>query len=269
MKFREVQDQMGRWLKVPEQPQRIISLVPSQTELLCDLGLDDRVVGITKFCIHPDKWFRTKTRIGGTKKINFEKIRALEPDLIIGNKEENSQTDIERLSAEYPVWISDIITIDDALDMIQAIGNLVNQHAKSSNLVSKIKFELQDQIFKTKPRVLYLIWKDPFMVAGKATFINHMIEVAGFQNAIKEDDSRYIELNDQEIKHINPDYLFLSSEPFPFKGIHLDQMKEQFPTTAIVDVDGEMFSWYGTRLLQAPRYFSALRDRVKYVRGGH
>lgn len=260
---------MNRRVRVPENPQRIISLVPSQTELLYDLGVGDRVLGITKFCVHPESWFLFKTRIGGTKKVDFDKIHSLNPDLIIGNKEENSQSDIEKLSSDYPVWISDIITIDDALEMIQSVGDLVNEQDSSTNLLYKIRQELIKQIFDTKPSVLYLIWKDPFMAAGKATFINNMIEVAGFRNAIEEDSSRYVELTDHEIKQINPDFLFLSSEPFPFKGKHLDQVKKQFPTITIVDVDGEMFSWYGSRMTLAPSYFSELRDRVKIVQGGH
>jgi ABC-type Fe3+-hydroxamate transport system substrate-binding protein len=101
-------DQMGHTISLAQSPQRIVSLVPSQTELLYDLGLDEETVGITKFCIHPEEWFRTKTRIGGTKQFHFDKIDALKPDLILGNKEENEELQIRRLQESYPVWMSDI-----------------------------------------------------------------------------------------------------------------------------------------------------------------
>jgi ABC-type Fe3+-hydroxamate transport system substrate-binding protein len=108
MKMSSLTDQMHRTVQVPAAPQRIVSLVPSQTELLYDLGLGERVVGITKFCIHPETWFKTKHRIGGTKKVDMDKVRALKPDLIIGNKEENDRNDIQTLEKEFPVWMSDI-----------------------------------------------------------------------------------------------------------------------------------------------------------------
>ena len=117
-------DMTGRRIHLPPIPQRIISLVPSQTELLYDLGLQDRVVGITKFCVHPNIWFRTKTRVGGTKQLHPKIINDLHPDLIIANKEENDKEQIEALSQKYPVWISDIKSLQDALCMIESIGQI-------------------------------------------------------------------------------------------------------------------------------------------------
>ncbi len=112
-------DQTGREVSIPSHPQRIISLVPSQTELLFDLGLEEQVAGITKFCVHPEKWFRSKTRIGGTKNIKSALIHQLQPDLIIANKEENVKEQVEELAAHYPVWVSDIHDLQSALDMIR------------------------------------------------------------------------------------------------------------------------------------------------------
>ena len=123
--MKSVTDQMQREIKIPNSPQRIISLVPSQTELLFYLGLEKEVVGITKFCVHPREQFKSKTRVGGTKKYHFDRIKKLQPDLIIGNKEENDQTQIEQLAKEYPVWMSDIISFEDALDMIERIGKII------------------------------------------------------------------------------------------------------------------------------------------------
>ena len=116
--MRSVTDQTGRSITIPDSPKRIISIVPSQTELLFDLGLSDEVIGITKFCVHPEEWFRKKTRVGGTKQLNMETIRSLQPDLIVANKEENEQVQVEDIAKEFPVWISDIKTLSDAKRMI-------------------------------------------------------------------------------------------------------------------------------------------------------
>ena len=132
-------DQMQQKVKIPTQPCRIISLVPSQTELLFYLGLDKEVVGITKFCIHPHVMFKSKPRVGGTKKYYFEKIKSLKPDLIIGNKEENDQAQIELLKKEYPIWMSDILTLEDALEMILEIGKMVNKKSAANKLIKNIK----------------------------------------------------------------------------------------------------------------------------------
>jgi len=130
---------MGRKVDAPVHPQRIISLVPSQTELLFDLGLGDRVVGITKFCVHPEVWFRTKPRVGGTKKVDLEKVRKLEPDLIIGNKEENERADIDALAAEFPVWMSDVRHLESALDMIHRIGMITGTVDQAGEITDPIR----------------------------------------------------------------------------------------------------------------------------------
>src|SRR5215472_11297728 len=119
-------------------PQRIISLVPSQTELLYDLGLDEEVVGITKFCVHPEKWFKTKTRVGGTKNIDTQKILSLKPDLLIANKEENVKGQIDALQKFTQVYISDVKNFADAISMISAVGKLVGKEFKSTTLIKEI-----------------------------------------------------------------------------------------------------------------------------------
>ena len=134
-------DQLGRTVKLNDFPKRIVSLVPSQTELLFDLGLEDNVVGITKFCIHPASWIKSKHRVGGTKNLNFKAIEKLKPDLIIANKEENTQSEIERLMNLYPVWISDIGNLDDALRMIVDVGELT--HTKESAIEMAVFNEKQ------------------------------------------------------------------------------------------------------------------------------
>lgn len=243
---------------MPEMPQRIISLVPSQTELLFALGLEDRVVGITKFCVHPEQWRGEKTIVGGTKQVNFDVIESLNPDLIIGNKEENDREFIEQLSTKFPVWMSDIHNLNDALDMIEMLGEIVNKPLESEALVVDIieQFEALNEVeFQTK-KTAYLIWRKPFMAAGQNTFINDMMKKVGFENVITED--RYPELSLEAIQSLQPEVILLSSEPYPFKSEHLEELKVICPVAEIKLVDGEMFSWYGSRLLKAPTYFKTL-----------
>jgi ABC-type Fe3+-hydroxamate transport system substrate-binding protein len=235
--------------------------VPSQTELLADLGLGDRVAGITKFCIHPEEWRKTKTIIGGTKKFNLEIIQALNPDLILGNKEENYPEGIDELQKCYPVWMSDIVTIDDACRMILQIGDLTGTSEEASALEERIKNELAS-IPKLKPQnTLYLIWKNPWMAAASGTFIHEMLFNSGLQNCL-ENRIRYPELTSDEIRILNPDLILLSSEPYPFTTKHIDELQQLCPNAKILLANGEMFSWYGSRLLKFPAYLESFRKAL-------
>lgn len=254
-------DQLGRVVRVPEHPQRIISLVPSQTELLYDLGLGERVVGITKFCVHPEEWFRSKPRVGGTKKVDMDKVRALMPDLIIGNKEENERADIEALEREFPVWMSDVRDLKDAQDMITAIGSVTGTEVRAEAINQRISeaFEgLPDPAERLS--TAYFIWRDPLMVAGGGTFIHDMMRRAGYENAFASRTERYAEITPAELAAADPDVILLSSEPFPFKEEHIAEFSMICPGTPVRLVDGEFFSWYGSRLMRAPAYFTGLRQ---------
>lgn len=251
----EVRDQLGRIIQIPDNPRRIISLVPSQTELLVSLGLADRIVGVTKFCVHPD-WIKDeKAIIGGTKNYRFDVIDELQPDLIIGNKEENEKDGIALLAEKYPVWLSDIYSLEDNYDMITSFGEIFQVSEIAAAMNEKIRFGFA-QPLASKGSAVYLIWNDPMMAAGSHTFIDHMLEVAGFENLIKHE--RYPELTTRELQELNPEYLLLSSEPFPFKKKHLDQFITLLPATKIYLVEGESFSWYGSRLISARNYFESL-----------
>ncbi len=249
---------MGREVTLPSYPQRIISLVPSQTELLYDLGLGDKVVGITKFCIYPDEWFKSKPRVGGTKELKHDIIKNLKPDLIIGNKEENRQEDIEALMQHYPVWMSDITTLEDAAEMVLGIGEITNTKPAAKDIVSQLKTGFSTIApMDEKPTVLYLIWK-PYMAAGTDTFINTMLGLLGFKNII--DKPRYPKITPEQLFQLKPNYIFLSSEPYPFKEKHIADLQALSPQSKILLVDGEMFSWYGSRLIKAIEYFKVMRD---------
>ena len=257
-------DQMGRKLALRHPPQRIISLVPSQTELLWYLGLEETVVGITKFCVRPPEWFRSKQRVGGTKQLHYDRIEALCPDLIIGNKEENQKRAIEQLAQKYPVWMSVIHTLNDALDMMLQLGKITQKEKQAKQLQNQLlsDFQYLEQAPKTKPaQVVYLIWKNPYIVVAKNTFIDYLLTLAGFENCFAHME-RYPQVTKEQIREANPDFIFLSSEPYPFKEKHINDFRTTYPNAGIELVDGEVFSWYGSRLLGFKPYVMSLRHRL-------
>jgi len=261
-------DQLNREIEILCPPKRIISLVPSQTELLYDLGLDKEVIGLTNFCIHPIEWFYSKTRVGGTKNINFKKIEQLKPDLIIGNKEENEKEQIEKLMTDYKVWMSDIYNLNDALNMIVQLGALVSRPTAASLIKLKITEEFMQLLnFKKElsvsTSVAYLIWRKPFMVAGSNTFIDDMLSHCNFTNVFAK-NSRYFEISEQKIAEAMPEIILLSSEPYPFKEKHIQEIQNLCPNSKIILIDGELFSWYGSRLLKAASYFKKLIIKKTY-----
>ena len=254
-----VTDQMGRRVAVPFPPQRIVSLVPSQTELLFDLGLGENVVGITKFCIHPVEARAKSTVIGGTKNFNFEKIAALEPDLIIGNKEENYQAGIEQLATNYPVWLSDISNLPEALDMIRRVGFISGAKEKAEAMATEIDASFAALATdETAISAAYFIWRKPYMAAAKGTFINDMLLRAGFSNVFAG-QARYPTISAEQLAAAAPQCILLSSEPYPFNEKHLAEFQAICPDAKIGIINGELFSWYGSRLRKSAAYFSQLR----------
>jgi ABC-type Fe3+-hydroxamate transport system substrate-binding protein len=257
-----VQHQTGKLLlPLSHPPLRIVSLVPSVTELLFDLGLNNEVMGITKFCVHPREWFQSKTRIGGTKKVNIEKIKALKPNLILANKEENVKEQVDELARHFTVYVSDIVTVDDAFEMIKDTGVLTGTETKAAELVQQIDASFQELNFQQQAKAIYLIWQKPYMSIGGDTFINSMLQKAGFSNLLAY-TNRYPEVTVEEIKKLKPEVLLLSSEPFPFKQKHINELKELTGIQKIILADGEIFSWYGSRMLHAAAYFVKLRESL-------
>jgi ABC-type Fe3+-hydroxamate transport system substrate-binding protein len=258
-------DQLGRDVNLPEVPKRIISVVPSQTELLFYLGLDYEIIGITKFCIHPADKFKSTAKIGGTKKLDIAKIKALKPDLIIANKEENERSQIEELMTFCPVWISDVSTLANAIYMIERVGVLVDKEMEAKALSQAINQQFNNlTIQQTNLRTAYFIWRKPYMVAGKNTFIDSMLQKCGLTNAFNTD--RYPEIDSNALIKSKPDVILLSSEPYPFKEKHIAEFKALWPSAIIKIVDGELFSWYGSRLLYAPEYFKKLITELKSLK---
>ncbi len=252
-------DQLDTVFDFLETPKRIVSLVPSQTELLVDLGLLKQLVGITKFCIHPKKLLDNVPVVGGTKTVHLDRIKALQPDIIICNKEENTKELVASCAKIAPVWVSDIYTIAESLEMISLLGKLFKKEERALQIITNIKKEQTSfSAFianKNVRKVVYLIWKNPFMAAGQDTFINDLLKINKFENIIKEPRSRYPEINIESLKEA--DLILLSSEPFPFKQSHLRGLKEALGKDLRL-VDGAYFSWYGSRLQDAFSYFKSL-----------
>ncbi|MFT6801517.1 MAG: ABC-type Fe3+-hydroxamate transport system substrate-binding protein [Salibacteraceae bacterium] len=244
---------------------RIVSVVPSLTELLIDLGLENALVGVTRFCIHPKEKTRRIQKIGGTKNLKVLDIIKLQPDIIIANKEENSQQDIVELQKHCDVLLTDIFNLNDSLSAIEEIGCRTEKTKEALALIHQIKLEfsnLKDLPILENNTIAYLIWGKPIMLAGRNTFINNLIELMGGNNILVNPLSRYPEIQLSELQSLQPDLIFLSSEPFPFAKKHLDQYKKDFPRAKILLVDGELFSWYGSRLKLTPAYFRELHTEI-------
>ncbi|AVR45680.1 cobalamin-binding protein [Christiangramia fulva] len=254
----EIRDQLGRKIHLSKVPERIVSLVPSQTELLVDLGMEKNIVGITQFCVHPSYLKKIKTRVGGTKKVNFRKIHELEPDLILCNKEENTPEMVSELEKIATVHISDVVTIEDAFDLMLQYGKMFDRENFAQTMIGAIRKKLDNlrDSLKDKPvkKVAYFIWKAPYMLAGQNTFINSLLEINNFENAVKE--NRYPQMSLKEIKNLEPELCLLSSEPYSFTEEHKKELQPHFSEVKLVD--GEYFSWYGSRLSEALDYFKAL-----------
>jgi iron complex transport system substrate-binding protein len=265
----EFEDQVGRRFQLNKVPGRIVSLVPSQTELIVALGMQESLVGVTKFCVHPKELRKTKTVVGGTKQVHIDKIKELSPELIFCNKEENTREMVAELEKIAPVHVSEVKTVLDNNKLIKAYGSLLHCEEKAGCLIAKIEKARTDfrTLCKNKPSktVLYFIWKDPWMVVGGDTFINEMLEENNFQNLY----SHRLRYPETDLKNLSvsqlPELVFLSSEPYPFKEKHQKELQAYFSNSTIVLVNGEYFSWYGSRLEKAYSYFEKLHRRLEKI----
>lgn len=239
---------------------KVISLVPSITEALFDLGLTEKeVIGRTKFCIHPDEKVKNVEIIGGTKNINIEKIKSLQPDLIIANKEENVKEQVEALMEDFKVVVTHVETVEDNYYLVKSLGNIFHQEEKAKAYNLKTYEVLNQAKINSNIKVAYLIWKNPYMTIGSDTFIHHILTEIGLENSFK-DQTRYPEITVEDLA--KTDIIMLSSEPFPFKEKHIEELKAFYPDKKIMIVDGEAFSWYGTHIAKCGEYFKDLVSEI-------
>ncbi len=260
-------DARGHRIALETPPRRIVSLVPSQTELLAYLGLDETVVGITRFCERPDHWRSEKTIVGGTKQVDVDTVQSLNPDLVLANHEENTAEDVAALDEIAPVFVTEVKTVTEALEMIRTVGLLTDTSAQTSTLAGTIISRFESLPEFPPLRAVYLIWREPFMTVGGDTFIHDVMAWGGLEN-VYEDQTRYPEVSLNALAEKNLDVVLCSSEPFPFheKDKFTADLEEALPDTPVEIVDGQPFSWYGPRLLETPSYVQELRERLPIPR---
>lgn len=245
---------------------KIVSLVPSITEALFDLGLtENEVVGRTKFCIHPQDKIKNVPIIGGTKNINIEKIKALQPDLILANKEENVKDQVETLMDDHKVMVTNIDTIEDNYYLLKNLGKLFGKEDRAQLFNLKIYDVLNQAKLESPVKAAYLIWKNPYMTIGSDTFIHRILSEIGFENIFK-DKTRYPQITTEDL--VEADVIMLSSEPFPFKEKHIEELQVFYPDKKIMIVDGEAFSWYGTHIAKCENYFKELLTEIHSMQQG-
>ena len=258
-----IKDQLNRLLKIKNRPNKIISLVPSISSSLYDIGLDNEVVGITHFCKFPKHWKKSKTIIGGTKDLKIDRIAKLKPDLIFASKEENTEKDVLELQKIAPVYVSDVNDFKTNQTFLEDLGIIFDKKNIVEKIIKNIN-EKENLLNKNKQsyKSIYLIWKEPYMTIGWDTFINYMMQKAGFMN-LYNDKKRYPATSIDEMKSLNPEIIFLSSEPYPFKEKHIKEFQNIFPNSLILNVEGEAFTWFGTYQQKGLEYLIDLKAKIR------
>ncbi len=232
---------------------RLVSLCPSLTELLFDLGVGEQVVGRTRFCIHPAGDVDRVERVGGTKNPKIDRIVALQPDLVFMNEEENRREDADVLREQgVRVHASLPRTPEETAAMVRAIARNVQRAEAGERIAADIEQQARDVRARAgarRVRYAYLIWRDPWMTVSDDTFVAEMLKLPGGENVFGKRPVRYPVVTPIELTEAHPELVLLSTEPFPFTDRHADELAEQ--TGLAVDrfriVDGELLSWHGSR----------------------
>ena len=255
-------DQLGRKVHISDKPQRIVSLCPSETETLASLVAPTRIAGCTLYCRYPHALVADLPKVGGTKKLDFDAISALKPDLIVAVKEENDKEQIEALAETYPLIILDPVDHQTTFESIDLLGQAVGEQSKAENIIRDLESAIE-QLPKAKgQRALYLIWRKPYMAVGADTFIDAMMQSIGLTNAASGLTGRYPALDDSAIAQAAPDIILASSEPFPFEEKHRSELLDRFPNCSVHFVDGEAFGWHGVRSLKVRKTLNELVQAI-------
>lgn len=237
---------------------RVVSLCPSLTETVADLGASSALVGCTKFCVHPAELVEWLPKVGGTKDPRIERILELRPDLVLLNEEENRREDAEALAAAgVECHVSFPKRVEHVPPLIEDLGRRLGVPERGSELAAELRTEIDVPISGgTAPRVVYLIWRKPWMSVNGNTFISNLLAAGGMRNALDACEERYPNLQAEDLLALAPDRVLLSSEPFPFADKHRDELVEAtgWDAERFEFVDGERLSWHGTRCLAGLRY---------------
>ncbi len=249
-------DELGRTLALRNTPQRLISLVPSLTEYLFYLGLGQRVVGVTDYCIAPAAGVATLPKVRGTKNPDCAAISALQPDLVLMNKEENRERDVLALAeAGLSVYVTDITTVAGARATLARLAELLDCRAQAAGLLAEIDAELA---LAPPPSVRYAaaIWRDPWMFVGSATYADDLLAHCGGRNIAATWEGRYPRAELAKLAAQQPNLLLLPDEPYRFSAADLPAVAGVAPRIALCD--GMALTWYGPRTHQALRTFRQL-----------
>ena len=250
---------------------RIVSLVPSLTECLFELGLGPFVVGRTGFCIHPADQVRDVAKVGGTKSIDIEKVRDLSPTHVVVNREENPRDPVDQIRQFVPnIVVTDPVTVGDNILLYRQLGEVFNVMAAAERLVTRFETvhqRLLSQNFSSL-RLIYLIWRDPWMTVASDTFISQMLAQAGMLTVPDTtargplpDAARYPEITEEQMANAKPDLILLSTEPYRFQESHCELIRriDGLDATPCRLIDGEMTSWYGPRAIKGVEYLNDFR----------
>lgn len=254
-------DARGVPVSLPAPPRRIVSLVPSTTETLFELGVGDRVVGVTRFCVHPRDALAGRVRVGGTKDLELDRLAALDPDLIVANAEENSREMFAAIEGRWPLWVAFPRSVDEAVADLCTLGALVGEPARGAALAGAVTAARHALPKAARWTYVYLIWRKPWFVASADTFITAMLAEVGGHNLISAESGRYPELTLDALRALDADRVLLSSEPFPFAERHVEELVEAgFSREKLRLVDGEACSWHGARMARSLAELAALGD---------
>jgi len=276
LKSEEIVDVRGISFGPLQKSFSVISLVPSWTETLFYLGLTaEEILGRTDYCVHPPAKVRDIEKLGGPKDPNLDRVFELNPDLIIVDREENRREDVERMDTYWGVsrvFATGPTTVNQALETVGQLGLLLNSRDRARELVENVRSWMTRLVRQDRGTVVYLVWEDPLIAATRQTYIGDVLETLGYKNVLegshladvkKESGMAYPVVTLEEVIRLRPETIFLPTEPFPFRRMHVDRLRTQIhqldskyaENVDIRIVNGEYFSWYGSRMIPAFRYF--------------
>jgi len=256
-----VKDASGFALALPRPPRRIVSLIPSITETLCHLGLADALVGITVYCVEPRAVVRGKTRIGGEKDPDLDAIRALQPDLVIANIEENVREHVETLRAwGIAVYVTYPRTVAAGIGLVAELGALTGAEDEGRRIAQDLDRQLARVRVRRQgrapARVFCPIWRRPYMTINGDTYIDDMLSLCGGSNIFAGLPQRYPEVTLEAVAGARPEVILLPDEPYHFRQVHVKDFSAYPEMPAVRDgrihlMDGKLLSWYGPRIARA------------------